>query len=334
MKILVTGGIGNVGTAVIARLSGNGHEVTVIGRRPGMTVPGARYRSCDITDVDALVEVTKGHDAVVHLAAFGNPALGTPDVIFQVNCQGTMNVYEAASRCGIRRVVTASSINALGYGFGVKEWSYQYFPVDEDHPTFATDAYSFSKNIVEEIGRFWWRRDGISGTCLRLPAVATPPGSGEESIRSWTGCLRSEFEALKAMPAAERARTLDDWMARLARARELRVYENPINPGFTSDIPLMTARQDLWTAVDDRDAAQGIEKSLTDLYFTLPFDLGIIEARNKYTVNGDLAKGKIEEYGKIFVGEPYEVDREVCDTLGLKSEHLDLIKSAKVELES
>ena len=78
----------------------------------------------------------------------------------------------------------------------------------------------------------------------------------------------------------------------------------------------------------------GIERSLTDLYFTLPFDLGIIEARNKYTVNGDLAKGKIEEYGKIFVGEPYEVDREVCDTLGLKSEHLDLIKSVKVELES
>ena len=78
----------------------------------------------------------------------------------------------------------------------------------------------------------------------------------------------------------------------------------------------------------------GIEKSLTDLYFTLPFDLGIIEATKKYTVNGDLAKGKVEKYGKIFVGEPYEVDREVCDALGLKSEHLDLIKSAKVELEA
>jgi nucleoside-diphosphate-sugar epimerase len=266
VKILVTGGIGNVGTGVIARLFGHGHEVTVIGRRPGMTVPGARYRGCDITDIDALVEATKGHEAIVHLAAFGNPSLGTPDVIFRVNCQGTMNVYEAAARCGIRRVVTASSINALGYGFGVKEWSYRYFPVDEDHPTFATDAYSFSKNIVEEIGRFWWRRDGISGTCLRLPAVAVPPGSSEENIRNWTGCLRAEFSRLQAMPAAERARTLDDWMARLARARELRAYENPINPGFTSDIPLMTARQDLWTAVDDRDAAQGIEKSLTVPY--------------------------------------------------------------------
>lgn len=78
----------------------------------------------------------------------------------------------------------------------------------------------------------------------------------------------------------------------------------------------------------------GIETSLADLYFTLPFDLGIVEARQKYVVTDDLAEGKSEEYGKIFVGEPYEVDREVCDKLGLKAEYLDLIKSAKVELET
>lgn len=78
----------------------------------------------------------------------------------------------------------------------------------------------------------------------------------------------------------------------------------------------------------------GIEKALADLYFTLPFDLGIVEAKQKYTVTSDLAKGKVEKYSKIFVGEPYEVDREVCETLGLKAEHLDLIKTAKVELEA
>jgi len=78
----------------------------------------------------------------------------------------------------------------------------------------------------------------------------------------------------------------------------------------------------------------GIEKALADLYFTLPFDLGIVEAKQKLFVTNGLTKGKTEQYGKIFVGEPYEVDREVCDTLGLKIEHLDLIKSAKVELET
>lgn len=265
MKVLVTGGIGNVGTQVVARLAGRGHEVTVIGRRHGMTVPGARYRRCDITDVDALVEATRGMDGIVHLAAFGNPGMGTPDVIFRVNCQGTMNVYEAAARCGVRRVVAASSINAVGYGFGVREWDIRYFPIDEDHPTFTSDAYSFSKTVVEEIGRFWWRREGISGACLRLPAVATPPGSGEESIRKTVALMRAEFAALKALPPVERGRKVEGWLALLRKTREARTHELR-RPTFYHDIPLMGARQDFWTAVDDRDAAQGVEKALTVPY--------------------------------------------------------------------
>ena len=78
----------------------------------------------------------------------------------------------------------------------------------------------------------------------------------------------------------------------------------------------------------------GIDKVITDLYLTLPFDLGIIEARQKFTSEDDPAQGKVEEYGKIFVGEPYEIDREVSDLLGLKTGYLELIKSAKVELET
>jgi len=78
----------------------------------------------------------------------------------------------------------------------------------------------------------------------------------------------------------------------------------------------------------------GIDKVIADLYFTLPFDLGIIEARQKFISQDDPTQGEVEEYGKIFIGEPYEVDREVSETLGLKMGYLDLIKSAKVELEA
>jgi uncharacterized protein (DUF362 family) len=78
----------------------------------------------------------------------------------------------------------------------------------------------------------------------------------------------------------------------------------------------------------------GIDKVLADLYFTLPFDLGIVEARQKFTVIEDPNEGEIEDYDKIFIGEPYDADREVADTLGLKIGYLDLIKSAKVELEA
>ncbi len=78
----------------------------------------------------------------------------------------------------------------------------------------------------------------------------------------------------------------------------------------------------------------GIDKVITDLYFTLPFDLGIIEARQKFISEDDPTQGEVEKYGKILVGEPYEVDREASETLGLKMGYLDLIKSAKVELET
>ena len=78
----------------------------------------------------------------------------------------------------------------------------------------------------------------------------------------------------------------------------------------------------------------GIDKVLADLYFTLPFDLGIVEARQRFISEDDDTQGEAEEYGKIFVGEPYEVDREVSETLGLKNDYLDLIKIAKVELET
>ncbi len=78
----------------------------------------------------------------------------------------------------------------------------------------------------------------------------------------------------------------------------------------------------------------GINRVVADLYFTLPFDLGIIEARQKFIGWDDPTQGGVEEeYGKVFIGEPYQVDREASEALGLKTEYLDLIDAAKVEFE-
>ena len=74
--------------------------------------------------------------------------------------------------------------------------------------------------------------------------------------------------------------------------------------------------------------------SLFYFSFGLPFDLGIIEAQKKLVSKNDSSRSEIEEYGKIFIGEPYEVDREVSETLGLKTLYLNMIKTAKVELEA
>ncbi len=78
----------------------------------------------------------------------------------------------------------------------------------------------------------------------------------------------------------------------------------------------------------------GINKVIADLYFTLSFDLGIIEARQKFISWGDPTQGEIEEYGKVFIGEPYEVDCEASEALGLKTGYLDLIKVAKEGFET
>lgn len=78
----------------------------------------------------------------------------------------------------------------------------------------------------------------------------------------------------------------------------------------------------------------GFNNLAADLYFTLPFDLGIIDARMKFvTSSEDPTKGEISEYGRIFVGEPAQVDAEASSALGIETEYLRLIEAAQEELE-
>jgi len=77
----------------------------------------------------------------------------------------------------------------------------------------------------------------------------------------------------------------------------------------------------------------GMEKVLADLYFTMPFDLGVIEARQKLFYTDDPTKGEVAECGRIGVGEPYEIDREASQLAGLEPEHLRLIDENKSQLE-
>jgi len=76
----------------------------------------------------------------------------------------------------------------------------------------------------------------------------------------------------------------------------------------------------------------GIDRVIADLYFTLPFDLGIIDARKRFLGTCEPAEGEAEEYGKIFVGEPYEVDSEASRAAGIFAEYLQLIEIAKAQL--
>ena len=78
----------------------------------------------------------------------------------------------------------------------------------------------------------------------------------------------------------------------------------------------------------------GIDKVIADLYFTLPFDMGIIEAHQKLDYDDDPTAGRVEDIGKIFVGDPFQVDREVSETLGIKADYLHLIRLAESGLDT
>jgi len=284
MRIAVTGGIGNVGRTTVARLLRHGHAVRILDRSAPEaieeqlweTVQGAEYHQVDTTDYAGLAPLFEGMDAVVHLAAYASPHPAPSHEIFRVNCDGTFDVYQAAANAGIKRVVCASSINALGYNFGIKGFPIQYFPIDEEHPTFTTDIYSFSKGILEETAAYFWRREGISGVCLRFPGVMNPALRRGNWINFFRDGARVAFDAVMALPPdkrAERLRALverqEAWRAE--RPHEWRpgasrwMWDRLEGPRLPEEL-LMWGRTDFWAIIHVEDVAQAIEKGLMAEY--------------------------------------------------------------------
>jgi len=85
-----------------------------------------------------------------------------------------------------------------------------------------------------------------------------------------------------------------------------------------------------WEALYDL----GMDKVIADLYFTLPFDMGIIEASQKLDYDDDPRTGVVKDFGKIFVGDPFQVDREVSETVGIRTDYLQLIRMAESGLDT
>jgi UDP-glucose 4-epimerase len=273
MRVLVTGGTGAVGKATVTRLVKNGFSVKVVGRSAGIEIPGAEYEVCDINDYPHLREAVRGFEAIVHLAAIPSPSGGTSDQVFLANAQGTFNVYRAAEEEGIRRVVQASSINALGVFYGRKPSPIHYLPVDEDHPCISTDVYSFSKHVIEEIGEYYWRRSGISGVAYRLPWVA--PASHHTVNPGRQARVQAIIERLNALNAEERSRWYQNTWQQFNALRAQGILEDrQVAQRIRAEQPellgddyfAMGGRVNFWTCLDERDSAQAMELALVKPY--------------------------------------------------------------------
>ncbi len=268
-RILVTGGAGKVGRAAVTRLVSAGYTVKVIGLEQDILLPDVENAVCDILDYAALRAALRGCEAVVHLAAVATPGLAASEVVFQTNVQGTFNVFHAAEEEGIQRVVQASSINAVGMYYGRKPAPLHYLPLDEEHPAFGTDAYSFSKHIIEEIGEYFWRRAGISSVALRFPYVV--PADGNSFVTERNQRTRAFTERLQNYSPAELRAWFEPCWEKFNAWRALGSLEDPdafqkIGAGQlplpAEDFSAMLNRVNFFTMVDERDAAQALQRGL------------------------------------------------------------------------
>ncbi|MDG7009081.1 MAG: NAD(P)-dependent oxidoreductase, partial [Nitrososphaerota archaeon] len=161
-KVVVTGGSGKAGRACIRDLGAHGYDVYNIDRaKPAEELcPSIQADLADFGQaVDAIASVERGPhgvDGVVHLAAIPDSRLFTNSVTFSNNVMSTYNVFEAATRLGIKNIVWASSETVLGLPFDTPP---PYVPVDEEYHGRPESAYSLSKLLGEEMAAQYCRWD-------------------------------------------------------------------------------------------------------------------------------------------------------------------------------
>ena len=203
MRVVVTGGSGKLGVAVVAGT-----------RRPrlrrGQTWTGCPrgdpkcpYTYADLTDYGQVVEVMCGIDsrydqvdAVVHLAAIPGPGVATNAATFANNITTTYNVFHAARAAGISNIVWASSETLLGSAVRVGHHP-PYFPVDEEYPARPETSYALAKHLEEQMAAQLCRQDPrLKMIGLRFSNVMTPDDyaafpsfNDDPRLRSWNAVV-------------------------------------------------------------------------------------------------------------------------------------------------
>lgn len=182
MRVLITGAAGFIGRRLVPYLAPH-FDLVLADLHPG---EGEGWRRLDVTRVAEAEAACRGVDAVVHLAIPSgfegedeDDALN--DLRFDVNVKGTRNVFEAAVRCGVRRVIYTSSLTVV-WGYGADEY---VGPEAEARPV---GTYALTKYLGEVIASDYHRRTGLSVVCLRIAKpvdIAEPDTPGTPVRPQW-----------------------------------------------------------------------------------------------------------------------------------------------------
>ncbi|MFD3921622.1 NAD-dependent epimerase/dehydratase family protein [Streptomyces sp. NPDC058595] len=209
MRVLVTGAAGHIGGHVIDDLLAHGHRIVATDLVPVDGPRLDRVHTGDLSDPGLVRDAMAGADAVVHLGAIPHPNSDDDSALFATNCLTAHRVLDEAGRTGVRRVVAASSLAAVGLAWSPRPQSPRYVPLDEEHPTLVQDPYGLSKVVLEETARATHRRHGTDIVCMRFPFT----GTGERLAR--------QLAAVRDDPAAHRA-DLWGWLDTRDAARAVR----------------------------------------------------------------------------------------------------------------
>lgn len=164
-RVLVTGAAGNIGAYYAEHAPA--HHTRRLMVRPGDDEAEklARFGEVvegDLDDRARLLELCRGIDTVVHLAADPSPKAEW-DTLLPSNIVGTYNVMSAAKEAGVKRVIYASSIHAVsGYPVDVQ--------VKTSEPVNPGDLYGVTKCFGEALGRYYAEQEGMSVIALRIGA--------------------------------------------------------------------------------------------------------------------------------------------------------------------
>jgi uronate dehydrogenase len=166
-RLLLTGAAGGLGQVLRRGLKPFARVLRVSDREPlAPAEAGEEVVQCDLAERAAVHRLVEGVDAIAH---FGGISVEGPfDPILQSNIVGVFNVYEAARKHGVKRVVFASSNHVVGF-------RRQDERIDADDPVRPDGMYGLSKAFGENLSRFYFDRYGIETACLRIgssfPAV-------------------------------------------------------------------------------------------------------------------------------------------------------------------
>jgi nucleoside-diphosphate-sugar epimerase len=217
MRVLVTGAAGHIGGYVLAELLAGGYEVVATDLVPVEDPRLEDVHTGDLRDADLVRRAMRGVQAVVHLGAIPHPNMPDASGLFATNCLTAHRVLDEAGRCGVPRVIAASSLSALGLAWSPTPQSPRYVPVDEEHPLLVQDPYGLSKVVLEETARATHRRYGTDIVCMRFPfvgagdrlathlaTIAADPARGRKELWGWLD-TRDAAEAVRRALEADLA---------------------------------------------------------------------------------------------------------------------------------